>query len=75
MKCFYCQKEILSSEEKMMIGFDKPYLNVFIHRYGCFQVMKEVGENEYMNANSERLYELATLSPLVTSKKQNVKRK
>lgn len=75
MKCFYCDKEILTSEEKIMIAFDKPYANIFIHRNGCLYSVNEVGEDEYMNTHIERLYEFATRLPDATTKNKNIKRK
>ena len=48
-KCIVCKEDVLISDEKKMIGIEKPYVNIYVH-LSCY---KEIESNleEYLKEN------------------------
>jgi hypothetical protein len=47
--CFVCSQVIDRSLDKTyMIGIEKPYKNIFMHRPQCIAIMDQIGWREYL---------------------------
>jgi len=51
MICIYCKKEIKKGDDKFMLGLEKPYINLPLHR-GCYKKIKN-NLLEFLNENLE----------------------
>ena len=47
MICFDCKKEIETGEDKLMLGLDKPYINLWFHKH-CYKLNVEPDIDVYM---------------------------
>lgn len=54
MKCLVCDEDVI--EDKIMVGLDIPYFNLWLHK-ACFrQIKNEL--NEFLQKNKEKLYNI-----------------
>lgn len=51
--CFYCDKEILSTDEKRIVPLDKPYINLWFHR-ACLDSIENV--DVLLTQNPQKIY-------------------
>lgn len=57
--CFYCEKEIASTQKSTIIALDVPYVNLSVHRPECVFGIDSYGREEYLRENIERVYKYA----------------
>jgi hypothetical protein len=39
-----------------MIPLEKPYINLFVHKDTCYNSILEIGEEKYLQDNSEKVH-------------------
>lgn len=54
MNCIVCEEELLKEQERIMVGVDIPYVNVWFHRPCYRQIKDEL--NEFLQKNLEKWY-------------------
>jgi hypothetical protein len=55
MICFDCKKEIETEQDKIMLGLDIPYVNLWFHR-NCYKLNVEADMNVYLGKNMLLVY-------------------
>ena len=68
MRCPYCIEHIKDDDDVMMIGLDKPYLNLYMHK-GCYSRVAE-HINKFLQENSEIIEQIYKESIASKSKKK-----
>jgi len=56
MICFHCGKDIGVDDKRIMVGLDIPYINLFFHRIGCWEIANNPEIDLYLVQNSEKIY-------------------
>jgi hypothetical protein len=54
MNCILCEEQILKEQDKMMVGLDIPYINIWFHRI-CYREISSF-LNEFLQKNFEKWY-------------------
>ena len=62
MKCFYCEEKVASPDIRFF-AFEKPYVNIPVHRKGCLDAINGQGALKYFTENSERVHKYAGNQP------------
>lgn len=50
--CLYCKQEIEENDDKVLVPFDRPYANLFVHS-GCSRPLDNYGVTKFVNDNKE----------------------
>ena len=53
LTCFACEKEILETDKKQMVGLDVPYTNLWFHK-DCYLHISDL--NLYLPENIKKVY-------------------
>lgn len=48
--CLYCKEEITEGDKKVLIAFDNPYANLFVHSE-CSRLLDNYGVAKFVNDN------------------------